>query len=268
MRIAVITANEHRHQFFANFLAHNNPVRLVVAEPKVYDPRAVGETAAEDALVRRYFEDRTAAEHEILRGWTGFDLPDGCALLTTQAGQLHNPAVVAALETERIDTLAVFGTSLLKEPLLSMFPGRIVNIHLGLSPYYRGSATIFWALYNEQPELAGATIHYIDAGVDTGSIICHVQTTLDVADTPHTIGTRIIWNAVHAISSVLNRLQDGPVPGVPQWEPGEEVVTRRRDFTAVHLREFLDRWQAGLIRKCLERSEAERPSVRLIACDS
>jgi methionyl-tRNA formyltransferase len=176
--------------------------------------------------------------------------------------------VISALETERIDVLAVFGTSLLKEPLLSMFPGRIINIHLGLSPYYRGAATIFWALYNEQPELAGATIHYIDAGVDTGSIICHVQTTLDSADTPHTIGTRIILNSVHAISDVLSKMEDGPVPGVPQWEPGEVVVTRRRDFTAAHLEEFLGRWQAGLIRRCLERNEAERPSVRLIPCDS
>ena len=44
------------------------------------------------------------------------------------------------------DVVLVFGTGLLKAPLIGAFPGRIINIHLGLSPYYRGAGTNFWPL--------------------------------------------------------------------------------------------------------------------------
>ena len=75
----------------------------------------------------------------------------------------------------RPDVVLVFGTGILREPLLSAFDGRIINIHLGLSPYYRGAGTNFWPLVNREPEYVGATIHYLDAGIDTGPIISHAR---------------------------------------------------------------------------------------------
>ena len=45
---------------------------------------------------------------------------------------------------------------------------------MGLSPYYRGSSCNFWALYDNNPHLVGATIHYLSKGLDSGKIIFHV----------------------------------------------------------------------------------------------
>ena len=91
------------------------------------------------------------------------------------AGACNDPAEVALMTAARPDVVLVFGTGILREPLLSAFDGRIINIHLGLSPYYRGAGTNFWPLVNREPEYVGATIHYLDAGIDTGPILAHAQ---------------------------------------------------------------------------------------------
>ena len=98
--------------------------------------------------------------------------------------------------------MLVFGTSLLKQPIIDMFPGRIINIHLGLSPYYRGAGTNFWPLVNGEPEYCGATIHFLDAGVDTGPIIAHVRPTLRSEDGPHDIGNKTIVAAAEALATI------------------------------------------------------------------
>ena len=178
MRIALLTSNHHRHRYFANYLGGHLPVEVVVSERKVAEPTSVGNGESEDRLLQAYFAQRLKAEQEILEGGESFSLPPGVEVLETEPASINAPEVLERLTARSVDTLGVFGTSLLKEPLLSAFCGRIVNIHLGLSPYYRGAGTNFWALYNEDLHLAGATIHYIDAGVDTGEIICHVHDSL------------------------------------------------------------------------------------------
>ena len=265
MKIGVLTSNEHRHRYFANYLAHRLPVKIVVAEPKTASPRDVGRSQEEGQLLAQYFHEREEAEKAILEGGEGFDVPSGVKLLETLPGKINTPEVVKALLDQGVDTLAVFGTGLLKEPLLRPFQGRIVNIHLGISPYYRGSATIFWALYNEDLDLAGSTIHYIDAGVDTGDIICHVQAPIELNDTPHTIGNKVIKESVCTLVAVIRELGKGPVPAVPQWKPKNEHVYRRRDFNTEILQDLMDRWDRGLVRRFLEsRANGRREMVRLL----
>jgi len=44
---------------------------------------------------------------------------------------------------------------------------------MGISPFYRGTDCNFWALYDGNPHLVGATIHYLSKGLDNGPIIYH-----------------------------------------------------------------------------------------------
>ena len=99
----------------------------------------------------------------------------GAVHRVVSAGACNDPAEVALMAAARPDVVLVFGTGILREPLLSAFDGRIINIHLGLSPYYRGAGTNFWPLVNREPEYVGATIHYLDAGIDTGPMLAHAQ---------------------------------------------------------------------------------------------
>ena len=266
MNIGVLTSNSQRHRFFANHLARSLPVRVVVAEARSASPRDVGQGEEDDLILNQYFDERDQAEREILAGGERFDLRPGVTLLDIQPGKVNDPNLVDQLLAHQVDTLAVFGTSLLKEPLLSTFPRRIVNIHLGVSPYYRGSGTNFWALYNEDLHLVGSTIHYIDAGVDTGEIICHVQAPIVDGDTPHTIGNKVIEESVYAVVRVLHLMDDGPVPAVAQWKAEKGHVYRMRDFNAAILRDLLERWDQGLVRRFLERrANGQIDDVQLVS---
>ena len=265
MNLAILTSNEHRHRYFANYLAGQLPVSVVVAEPKVANPASGGRNEEEDRLLAEYFDDRLRAEQAILAGGERFTRPEGVVLVETAPAKVNDPMVLEGLRANGVDTLAVFGTSLLRDPLLSAFPGRIFNIHLGLSPYYRGSGTNFWALYNEDLHLVGATIHYIDPGVDTGEIICHVRAPILPDDTPHTIGNKVIKETVHTMVDVLRRIEHGPVPSVAQWKPEVEHVYRRRDFTADALRDLLARWKTDLVRRFLERQPPAGSDLRLVS---
>jgi methionyl-tRNA formyltransferase len=70
--------------------------------------------------------------------------------------------------------IIIFGSSYIKGDLIDKLVGKkAINIHMGISPYYRGSSCNFWALYDKKPELVGATIHYISKGLDSGKVLFH-----------------------------------------------------------------------------------------------
>lgn len=82
------------------------------------------------------------------------------------------------LKNENIDLLILFGTSIIKEDVLSIPKIGTINFHSSLLPYYKGSRVEFWQLYYDDIEYCGSTVHFVDKGVDTGDII--VQEKIDV----------------------------------------------------------------------------------------
>ena len=66
-----------------------------------------------------------------------------------------------------------------------------INLHLGLTPYFRGSGCNFWPLYLNKPEFIGASIIELDSGIDTGNLIHQFNEVFTSTDTVHTIGNRV-----------------------------------------------------------------------------
>ena len=85
------------------------------------------------------------------------------------------------------EVVVVSGTPILQEPILDTAKGRIVNLHPGLAPQYRGRYGAFWPVYNHEPQLVGTTIHFIDVGIDTGAILIQQKITINNGDTLKTI---------------------------------------------------------------------------------
>lgn len=59
---------------------------------------------------------------------------------------------------------------LIKSPILEIPPLGFINLHPSLLPFYRGMAPQHWPIINGEQE-TGVSVHYVDAGVDTGDII-------------------------------------------------------------------------------------------------
>lgn len=79
---------------------------------------------------------------------------------------------------------------LVKQPLLDAFPKRILNIHPSLLPAFPGLESWKQALHAGVSE-TGCTVHFVDAGMDTGPVI--VQETVPVLpnDTAESLHARI-----------------------------------------------------------------------------
>ena len=83
--------------------------------------------------------------------------------------------------------VVVSGSPILKKRIIETAEGRIISLHPGLAPQYRGRYGSFWPIYNREPELVGATVHYLDEGVDTGAILIQQKVDYDPDDSLKTI---------------------------------------------------------------------------------
>lgn len=126
-------------------------------------------------------------------------------------------AILEAIGTG-LDLVVLAGfLSRVDEPLLSAYEGRMINIHPALLPSFGGGG-MYGRRVHEAVLAAGAaetgcTVHYVDAGVDTGEII--LQKRLDVRrnDTPDTLAQRLRPLEHEALIEAVETLIKGePVP--------------------------------------------------------
>jgi folate-dependent phosphoribosylglycinamide formyltransferase PurN len=77
------------------------------------------------------------------------------------------------------DLIIVNGTRIISKKVLASVNCPFINTHAGITPKYRGVHGTYWALYNNDSENSGVTVHFVDEGIDTGNIIkqSHVTTT-------------------------------------------------------------------------------------------
>ena len=100
-------------------------------------------------------------------------------------------AYVAALQEAKVDLIALAGfMRLLKGDFLRAFEGRIVNIHPALLPAFPGLEAWKQAL-EHGVKVTGCTVHFVDAGVDSGPIIAQTTVAVRDEDTPETLHQRL-----------------------------------------------------------------------------
>ncbi|RJP33370.1 MAG: hypothetical protein C4547_12355 [Phycisphaerales bacterium] len=269
MRIAVLTADETRHRYAVNRLRREFNVVAAAYEQTGYSPASAGRDDGLDAwqraVVRRHFDERTRQEgrffgHDARRAAAS----DGLRVMNLSPGMLNSDATLGFLHAAGVDTVIVYGTNLIREPLLSAYAGRIINMHLGLSPYYRGTATNFYPLVNQEPEYVGATIHLIDAGIDSGPIIGHARPVIEPDDVPHTIGCKAILAGLDRLIQAVRDLDAGRMIAVPQWPVPNPRLYLRRHFRPQHVVELYRLIDNGLIPNYVRRAAEAAARVRLV----
>ncbi len=103
----------------------------------------------------------------------------------------HEHALARRLHDAGVELVVLAGfMRLLKEPLITAFPRRIINIHPSLLPKFPGLAAWQQALEAGETE-TGCTVHYVDLGMDTGPVIAQAQVPILPGDTADTLHVRI-----------------------------------------------------------------------------
>ncbi len=194
-RVVLITSNAIRHNYFKLMFSLHKDIKVVqtyveseeklnlsIKHPKCNDW---------DDRVSLHFDARRNTERDFFS-----DIIESCEDLSNskviKKGEINNLEIVDEIKDINPDFIVTYGCSIIKPKLIQMFRKKILNVHLGLSPYYFGSGTNFHCLVNNDFQCEGYTFMYMDEGIDTGEIIHQSRATILPFDNPHQIGNRLI----------------------------------------------------------------------------
>lgn len=110
-----------------------------------------------------------------------------------------------------IDLIVLAGyMRLITDVIVQPYSGRIVNIHPALLPAFSGLHAIKQAL-EYGVKVAGATVHFVDEGIDTGPIIAQESVTVDTDDTVETLTSRIHTIEHELLPQAIKAISEGKV---------------------------------------------------------
>ena len=122
---------------------------------------------------------------------------DNYNLLNSKASFIKKDFISSKIFLDEIkelnpELIITYGCSIIRGEILNLYKDRIINIHLGISPYYKGSGTNFLALVNNEFKYFGYSIIFMNEKIDDGEIIHQRQADFFEFDTPHIVGNRLI----------------------------------------------------------------------------
>lgn len=170
--ITVFTSNQPRHLNLINEIAKICDRVFAVIETTTVHPGEVEDFYRKSEIMQKYFAKVIQSEKRFF-GDVSF-LPSNVSPLVIKMGDLNKVNLSILKRSLDSDLFVVFGSSYIKGDLIEILVNKkSINIHMGVSPYYRGSSCNFWAMKNKDYHLVGSTIHMLSKGLDSGEMLFH-----------------------------------------------------------------------------------------------
>jgi folate-dependent phosphoribosylglycinamide formyltransferase PurN len=164
---------------------------------------------------------------EILRQYGLHDRPIPEPLHRVRSA--NAPETLDLLRSLDPNVVVVNGTRILKPETLNVVTAPFINMHAGITPAYRGVHGGYWALAEGRADLVGTTVHRVDEGIDTGSVIDQAYFPVSPEDTFSTYpylhiacGLPLLMAAVDAVleaKPVPTVAPDAALPSVLRYHP-------------------------------------------------
>lgn len=256
MNIALLTGTAYRHTYFANRIMEHYPVALHVRVQRSNSISAEIKIPRGSPSDMELLENHDAARLEKEKQYflpLGERFKAAENIIEISEDSLNTIEVVDRIKGMKLDAVFVYGTGLIKQELLSLLPKIVINLHAGLSPQYRGSATLYWPIYFMEPQSVGFTFHLIDSRIDHGAIVHQGRPEIKSGDQIHDLGCKTIITAAQDAIKILEKLEKGEIRYFEQKSTGKIFYTG--DFKPYHLRvtDFL--MKNGLIEEYLNHKE-------------
>ena len=170
--ITVFTSNQPRHLGLILELSKVYEKVYAIIECNTIRPGEVKDFFDKSEIMKSYFSQLMRSEKEIF-GEISF-LPNNVSPLILKMGDLNKIDIGILSTSLNSENFVVFGSSFIKGDLIDiLIEKKCLNIHMGVSPFYRGSSCNFWALFNEDYHYVGSTIHLLSKGLDSGDMLFH-----------------------------------------------------------------------------------------------
>ena len=125
-------------------------------------------------------------------------------ILETSSQDNYNLVLLEFIKNHRTDVILMFSYDVILDSQILDIPGiRIINIHGGKIPSYRGANVLNWAIINGEKEI-GVTIHEAQLPVDSGPIIGEWSLLIDHTDTALTVREKICKSVIEKTPQILS----------------------------------------------------------------
>jgi methionyl-tRNA formyltransferase len=243
VRIIVITDKSERHYYFASriisatgkvvgvFCASKNihQTKLQVLK-KIIKRKIIIRTALNkifNLIFRKYglkFNERKEkAEWDFFCGSSEKFIASSDGLVVeyieSKYGSINNMHYVDKIRSLSPDVIVVMGACLLGRQIINSAT-YVINMHTGLSPYYRGGFTNFWPFIKKEYGYFGVTIHMLSCGIDSGDIVYTARPEISYDDDFASINCKSIILGTDLMVQTMELISSGKLCAIKQWTKG------------------------------------------------
>ena len=240
MKITLFTSNKNRHNYLINLLSEVSDQLYVIQECGTIFPGIVPGHYQASSIMKKYFENVNNAQSQLFGNSYVNNKKKNIKILPMLSRDLNQCSMNLLSDFLKSDVYVVFGSSYIKGELVDfLVKQKAINIHAGVSPYYRGTDCNFWALYDGNPHLVGTTIHLLSKGLDSGPMLYHAMSNLKTNPFEYTMST--VKSAFH---SIAERIKDGSIftiKPIVQDKIKEVRYSKKSEFSEEVVREYFEK---------------------------
>jgi hypothetical protein len=240
MKITLFTSNKNRHNYLINLLSEVSDELYVIQECGTIFPGIVPGHYKVSSTMKKYFENVNNAQSNLFGNSYINNKKKNIKILSMFLGDLNQCSVNFLSDFLKSDFYVVFGSSYIKGELIDfLVKQKAINIHAGVSPYYRGTDCNFWALYDNNPHLVGTTIHLLSKGLDSGPMLYHAMSNFKSNPFEYTMST-----IKSAFNSIAERIKDGSIFTIQplnQDKTKEIKYSKKSEFSEELVKEYFEK---------------------------
>jgi methionyl-tRNA formyltransferase len=201
--IILLTGNELRHKFFASYLSNHPKIKmkLVIHESNIKLKKNI--LYKKDKLIKKHVDLRSKIEIQYFKNLIKNNKKYN--YIKIKNGDVNKSRIDSLIKKEKFHYIIAYGCSIISNNLINKFKNKFLNIHLGLSPYYKGSGTNFFPFVNGELQFCGSTIMQISEKLDGGKIIHQIRPNFTFDDNIHTVGSKIIYQTAVELCEILSK---------------------------------------------------------------
>ena len=269
-RLLIFSGVNRRYKYLANHLLESFPQSALIIQTNYkgdykgmydknpeYDPDVIN-------LLNLHLEKRDEIErcyypHDF------FELSQVHSSLEVNSNSLNSDSVCDFIKSYKPDVVFAYGIGLLSKNVLDILSDiPIINLHFGITPYYRSSDTLLWPLYLQQPGHIGYTLHAINNQIDHGPIYHQAKTVFTKDDSIHDVFCKTNLQAKDPAVTLTGLLMNQGLL-FPITPKSSGKLFSRGEFTPNHLSVIYQLIDKGMFRKYLDSNWPNHP-IQINSC--
>lgn len=245
MKITLFTSNHKRHIYLINSLKKVcSQLNVILETTTLY--HGSNKTFYNKSKIKEiYFKKVRNAESLIFRD-NDIKLDKKINIKILQYGDLNFVKKNDIKKFLQSDIYIVFGSSFIKGWLLNyLVKKKAINIHMGVSPYYKGADCNFWALYDNNFDHVGSTVHLLNKNLDGGPILYNAVSEFYPNPFIYSMST-----TKSVINSLLYYISNKKIHKIKPLKQNKELnirFSKKKDFTDSAIRKYLKRTKSSKV---------------------